>query len=253
MQDLLAKGIDEDGRVRSEETHEFCEMQKMRVPVGGWEVAQLKDVISEKLQSGYSGYETGESDGIRALTLTAVTENRIDVSNTKYIKADHERVKDLFIRRNDIFIERSNTLALVGLAALYEGDEPFAIYPDLLVRARANREMILPKILLESILHPRSRTYFRRSAKGTSGSMKKIDQKIIGNLYLPLPPPLPPRTAPHRYRPLHRRPRPRCRARPPRPPPDPQEGPDAGSPHRAEASFPQRHWWGRPAPPITKA
>lgn len=192
MQDLLAKGIDEDGRVRSEETHEFCEMQKMRVPVGGWEVAQLKDVISEKLQSGYSGYETGESDGIRALTLTAVTENRIDVSNTKYIKADHERVKDLFIRRNDIFIERSNTLALVGLAALYEGDEPFAIYPDLLVRARANREMILPKILLESILHPRSRTYFRRSAKGTSGSMKKIDQKIIGNLYLPLPPPLPP-------------------------------------------------------------
>ncbi|MCT8336842.1 hypothetical protein FKB36_04880 [Methanoculleus sp. Afa-1] len=187
VQDLLTKGIDENGRIRSEEIHEFCEVQRMRVPVG-WEVAQLKDVISEKLQSGYSGYETGESDGIRALTLTAVTENRIDVSNTKYIKADHERVKDLFIRRNDIFIERSNTLALVGLAALYEGDEPFAIYPDLLVRARANREMILPKILLESILHPRSRTYFRRSAKGTSGSMKKIDQKIIGNLYLPLPP-----------------------------------------------------------------
>jgi len=148
----------------------------------------LKDVISEKLQSGYSGYESDETDGIRALTLTAVTENRIDISNTKYIKADHEKVKDLFIRRDDIFIERSNTVELVGLAALYEGDEPFAIYPDLLVRARANCKMILPKILLESILHPRSRTYFRRSAKGTSGSMKKIDQKIIGNLYLPLPP-----------------------------------------------------------------
>ncbi|MBP7299164.1 restriction endonuclease subunit S [Methanoculleus sp. 10] len=187
VQDLLAKGIDEDGRIRSEETHAFWEIQGMRVPVE-WDVAQLRDVISEKLQSGYSGYETDENSGIRALTLTAVTENRIDISNTKYIKADPEKVKDLFIRRDDIFIERSNTVELVGLAALYEGDEPFAIYPDLLVRARANREMILPKILLESILHPKSRTYFRRSAKGTSGSMKKIDQKIIGNLYLPLPP-----------------------------------------------------------------
>jgi len=187
MRDLLMKGIDEDRRVRSEETHEFCKKQGVRVPVE-WRVAQLKDVISEKLQSGYSGCETDESDGIRALTLTAVTESRIDISNTKYVKADPERVKDLFIRRDDIFIERSNTLELVGLAALYGGEESFAIYPDLLIRARAKSDLILPKILLENILHPRSRTYFWRSAKGTSGSMKKIDQKIIGNLYLSLPP-----------------------------------------------------------------
>jgi len=33
MQDLLTKGIDEAGRVRSEETHAFCEKQGMRVPV----------------------------------------------------------------------------------------------------------------------------------------------------------------------------------------------------------------------------
>ncbi|QSZ66160.1 hypothetical protein RJ40_00920 [Methanofollis aquaemaris] len=187
MQALLTKGIDEEGRVRSEETHVFCEKQGMQVPVE-WDVIQLKDAISEKLQSGYSGPETDENDGLRALTLTAVTENRIDISNTKYIKADYEKVKNLFIRKNDIFIERSNTLQFVGLVALYEGDESFAIYPDILVRARAKSDLVLPKILFEIILHPRSRTYFQRSAKGTSGSMKKIDQKIIGNLYLPLPP-----------------------------------------------------------------
>ncbi|SCL74142.1 Type I restriction enzyme EcoKI specificity protein [Methanoculleus chikugoensis] len=187
MQDLLTKGIDEEGRVRSEETHAFKDSELGRVPVE-WEVTQLKDVISEKLQNGYSGPETDGDNGLRALTLTAVTENKIDISNTKYIEADYKRVKDLFINKNDIFVERSNTLEFVGLAALYEGDIPFAIYPDLLIRIRASSELILPKILLYILLHPKSRAYFQRFAKGTSGSMKKIDQKIIGNLPLPLSP-----------------------------------------------------------------
>lgn len=45
MQDLLTKGIDEEGRVRSEETHEFCEKKGMWVPVE-WEVLNIGDISS---------------------------------------------------------------------------------------------------------------------------------------------------------------------------------------------------------------
>jgi len=40
MADLLTKGIDEDGRVRSEETHEFYDSEIGRVPVG-WAIEEL--------------------------------------------------------------------------------------------------------------------------------------------------------------------------------------------------------------------
>jgi len=44
MADLLTKGIDEDGRVRSEETHEFYDSEIGRVPVG-WEVVRGFDLF----------------------------------------------------------------------------------------------------------------------------------------------------------------------------------------------------------------
>ena len=46
MQDLLTKGIDEEGRVRSEETHAFKDSEIGRVPVE-WEVPELGEIYSE--------------------------------------------------------------------------------------------------------------------------------------------------------------------------------------------------------------
>lgn len=46
MQDLLTKGIDEEGRVRSEETHTFKDSEIGRVPVE-WEVPELGEIYSE--------------------------------------------------------------------------------------------------------------------------------------------------------------------------------------------------------------
>ena len=42
MQDLLTKGIDENGNIRSEETHEFKDSPLGRIPVE-WEVKELRD------------------------------------------------------------------------------------------------------------------------------------------------------------------------------------------------------------------
>jgi type I restriction enzyme S subunit len=42
MQDLLTKGIDENGNIRSEETHKFKDSPLGRIPVE-WEVSQLRD------------------------------------------------------------------------------------------------------------------------------------------------------------------------------------------------------------------
>ncbi len=52
MQDLLTKGIDENGNIRSEETHEFKDSPLGRIPVE-WEVKRL-----EKFPLFLMGYPT---------------------------------------------------------------------------------------------------------------------------------------------------------------------------------------------------
>lgn len=57
MQDLLTKGIDEHGVIRTEATHEFKDSPLGRIPVE-WEVVSLGDIISKhggKLQTGPFG------------------------------------------------------------------------------------------------------------------------------------------------------------------------------------------------------
>lgn len=51
MQDLLTKGIDEDGNVRSEATHEFKDSPLGRIPVE-WEVRTLESIVDEPITYG---------------------------------------------------------------------------------------------------------------------------------------------------------------------------------------------------------
>jgi type I restriction enzyme S subunit len=46
MQDLLTRGIDEDGNIRSEETHEFWDSPLGRIPVE-WEVKAIKSLLAQ--------------------------------------------------------------------------------------------------------------------------------------------------------------------------------------------------------------
>ena len=65
MQDLLTKGIDEDGNVRSEETHAFKDSPLGRIPVE-WEVETLSSVVD--LQVGYAFKSSWFSEnGVRLL------------------------------------------------------------------------------------------------------------------------------------------------------------------------------------------
>ena len=50
MQDLLTKGIDENGNIRNEETHEFKDSPLGRIP-REWECLTIGD-IAERLRSG---------------------------------------------------------------------------------------------------------------------------------------------------------------------------------------------------------
>jgi type I restriction enzyme S subunit len=153
-----------------------------------WEIAMVKEHLREPLRNGHSARPSNSATGIRILTLTAVTQNDFSEKNTKLTVADPGRVRNLWIKRGDIFVERANTPEYVGLAALYEGPDDFAVFPDLLIRVRMLTERINPKFLAEFLRQPYCRRYLQMSAKKTAGNFPKIDQGVIENTHFPLPP-----------------------------------------------------------------
>lgn len=137
----------------------------------------VADLLREPLRNGHSApVTTGE--GVRAISLTAVTKGKFIEEYTKITNAERDRVKDLWLRASDILIQRSNTPDLVGTVAMYDGPENWAIFPDLLIRLRVSSQA-LPEYVTLMLQRPAARQYFKRSAKGLSGSMPKIDQATI--------------------------------------------------------------------------
>ncbi|MCT9105720.1 restriction endonuclease subunit S [Streptomyces mirabilis] len=147
---------------------------------------RLGDLLREPLRNGHSAKATTDLSGIRTLNLTAVTQGDFSDANTKLTVADPHRVRDLWLTRSDILVQRSNTPDLVGTTAMYEGPDGWAIFPDLLIRVRVNDE-VLPEFVTLVLRSHRGRTYFKSQAKGLAGSMPKIDQAAIEGFTIPVP------------------------------------------------------------------
>jgi type I restriction enzyme S subunit len=153
----------------------------------GWAWASLNSLLREPLRNGHSAKGSGGEVGIPTFTLTAVTYGDFSPANIKLTVAEPWRVEDLWAEPDDIFIERSNTPELVGTARRYKGLPNVAIFPDLLIRVRVV-ECILPAYVEFVLQSPKTRQYFRAKAQGISGTMPKIDQAVVQQTPIPLPP-----------------------------------------------------------------
>jgi len=68
MQDLLTKGIDENGNIRSEETHEFKDSELGRIPKE-WEVAELFKITTEDICYGIVQVGKHINNGIPTIAI----------------------------------------------------------------------------------------------------------------------------------------------------------------------------------------
>jgi type I restriction enzyme S subunit len=112
------------------------------------------------------------------LTLSATTTGRFLPQHFKYIDESIAADSHLWLEPGDILIQRANTLDYVGVSALYEGSSGEFIYPDLMMKCRANQN-VAPQFLHYLLSSERIRNYFRSNATGTSGNMPKINQQVV--------------------------------------------------------------------------
>lgn len=148
----------------------------------------LIDVIIEKPRNGYSPKAVDFETPVKSLTLSATTSGKFNSLHVKYLDIEiPSKESHLWLKKDDILIQRSNSLEYVGTAALYDGSDYDFIYPDIMMKIRANNK-ILSEYLFYSLSSSIVKKYFKDNASGTAGNMPKINQEIVSNTPINLPP-----------------------------------------------------------------
>lgn len=179
MQDLLTRGIDEHGAIRTEATHAFKDSPLGRIPME-WEVETIGNVLSRPPKNGYSPQEAEGYTGIRMLGLGCLTIRGFEPVQLKNAPADDPRVSQAILRNGDFLISRSNTRDLVGLVGVYQDIGEPCMYSDLMVRLCFDQTVntqYMEYVFRGYVI----RSQLTNAATGTSSSMVKINATIIKN------------------------------------------------------------------------
>lgn len=145
---------------------------------GAWDELPLEEIIEGKPRNGYSPKAVEHATPVKSLTLTATTTGRFRGEHFKYIDEQIPADSHLWLRPGDVLIQRANTLEYVGVSAVFDGPENTFIYPDLMMKCRANKR-VLPAFLHLVLSSQPVRKYFRENATGTAGNMPKINQQTV--------------------------------------------------------------------------
>lgn len=176
------------GTIRKEKSlPEISEAEKPFDIPTSWKWVRLADICEQKPVNGYSPKNVDYITEVKKLTLTATTAGYFKPDAFKYVDVDKDKVSKYWLKHNDLLIQRSNSRELVGTSCIYTGNDDEYIYPDLMMRVKILQgvELVYIDYVLKS---PATRYYFSQKATGTSSSMPKINQDIVANTLIPLPP-----------------------------------------------------------------
>jgi type I restriction enzyme S subunit len=124
MQDLLTRGIDEHGNLRSEETHEFKDSPLGRIPVE-WEVPTIEELLTRKVLAGVQDGNHGEkhpksrdlvSEGIPFIMATDISGGFVDTeSANKITESQYLGLRIGFARPGDVLLSHKASIGFVAL------------------------------------------------------------------------------------------------------------------------------------------
>jgi type I restriction enzyme S subunit len=152
-----------------------------------WAWMPLGSLVVQGPQNGISPKETTNSDAPRALTLAAITTGKLRPDFFKSVDLKPDQAMPYRLAEGDLLFQRGNTREYVGMAAIYDIQPDNFIFPDLMIRVRLSDSLCLAYVHL-ALTSPPLRGYFSTLATGSSETMPKINQVILCDAPIPLPP-----------------------------------------------------------------
>lgn len=184
MQDLLTRGIDDEGRIRTESTHEFKDTEIGRVPVE-WDLKTLGS-ITELLTNGFVGtattYYVESDDGILYIQGYNVKENGFNLYGIKRISREfHQNHPRSTLHEGDLLTIQTGD---IGVTTVVPG-ELSGSNCHALVISRINRSIGVPSFYCQYCNSERGRNRLRSIETGTT--MKHLNTGDMEILNLPVP------------------------------------------------------------------
>ncbi|MGD9731359.1 MAG: restriction endonuclease subunit S [Desulfamplus sp.] len=143
MQDLLTKGIDENGNLRSEKTHKFKDSPLGRIPEE-WEVGALGCIVNNgngSIQTGPFGSQLHAEDykeiGIPIITVEHLSEGKILHRNLPLVgDADYKRLMKYSLREGDLVFSR---VGAIDRCSYVSKDEAGWLFSGRCLRVRSGK------------------------------------------------------------------------------------------------------------------
>jgi type I restriction enzyme S subunit len=182
MQDLLSKGIDEQGNIRDEATHEFKDSPLSRIPKE-WKVSLLND-IALKVTDGVHKTPEYVEVGIPFISVNNITANKIDFNGCSYVskKTHNDLIKRCKPETGDLLMGK---VATIGVTAVIREKEEFSIFVQIAL-IKPNRNKIDSEYLRYYILTDKAKKYLLDNSSGTT--MKYIGIGLILKMTCLVPP-----------------------------------------------------------------
>lgn len=192
MQDLLTRGIDENGNLRSEETHKFKDSPLGRIPVE-WGVKEIQELLADVKPSMRSGpfgsallKEELMDSGIPFLGIDNVLPEEFVPLFKRFVAPKKARqLKKFRVRPRDVMI---TVMGTVGRCCVVPDDIGEALSSKHVWTLSFDEQAYSPYLACLQINHaPWVLNHFRRDMQG--GIMEAIRSETLRSTPLPVPPP----------------------------------------------------------------
>lgn len=177
MQDLLTKGIDEHGNIRSEQTHEFKDSPLGRIPKE-WDVSQLSQLCNLIVDCKNRTCPFVEKSEYPVIRTSNIKEGKLVWEDMKYTDAQSYKVwtERAIPQENDVIITREAPLGQV--LKIPKGISPVLGQRTMLFRL--DQSKLLPEFLVNSILTEKMQLYLHSLSGGSTVHHLKVgDVKTI--------------------------------------------------------------------------
>lgn len=186
MQDLLTRGIDEHGNLRSEQTHQFKDSPLGRIPVE-WEVVHLGNIseISSGVTLGkvYSGPNTIELPYLR---VANVQDGYLDLAEIKVIRIPESNVQKYLIKAGDVLMNEGGDFDKLGRGTVWNDEIRGCLHQNHIFKVRPKKGELSSAYLAAVSASPYGKAFFILSSK-QSTNLASINSTQLKLFPVPLP------------------------------------------------------------------
>lgn len=154
----------------------------------GWTWVTVSQAMRERIVNGLSIKESQIPTEVRALRLSAMSDQGLDFDDFRCLPIDPAKVEDIVICESDFFVSRGNgSLELVGRGSPAQKPKQAIIFPDTMMRIRFT-EVASVGPWFHALWSTRLvRRQIEKRVKTTAG-IYKMAQPELASITIPLPP-----------------------------------------------------------------